>query len=66
MKTPAHIHYGSHGVELLRPKRLPDNHNPIGHPQPHGPGGARSNVGQDNIAGPNEILHTLPETVLSQ
>jgi hypothetical protein len=45
---------------------LPDDRYPIGHPQPGRSCGGRSNVGQDNIAGPNEILHTLPETVLSQ
>ena len=49
-----------------RPKRLPYDCNPIGHPQSGCPCGGRSNVRQDNIAGLNEILHTLPETVLGQ
>jgi hypothetical protein len=44
---------------ILSRHRLPDNRSPIGNPLSRRLGGARSNVGEDNIASLNEILHTL-------
>ena len=47
------------GLEESSRLRLPDDCNPIGHPECPLP--RTFQFGQDNIAGPNEILHTLPE-----